>query len=182
VSLRHRARAHSLLSEKAEFERDIDEALQCAADDRSTDDSYVTVGAGISWNHVKYCTPSYITMEAGISWVDFTRPDLAIDIFHDSLRAWPPDSQVRDRGLCLARLATAAAVQHDVEAACEAAMAALAIARITGSARIRGQLMSAYNHLEPVTKDRAVQELAQQLTRLTAGQGRGASNIRQHHY
>jgi hypothetical protein len=182
VSLRHRARAHSLLSEKAEFERDIDEALRCAADDGSSDDSYVTVGAGISWNHAKYCTPSYITMEAGISWVDFTRPDLAIDIFHDSLQNWPPRSQVRDRGLCLARLATASAVQHEVEAACEAARAALAIAQTTGSARIRAQLISAYNHLEPGTNDPAVQELNYQLTRLTAGQGRGASNIRQHHY
>lgn len=182
VSLRHRARAHSLLSEKTEFERDIYEALRYSTEDRSSEDSYVTVDAGISWNHARYCTPSYITMEAGISWVDFTRPDLAIDIFHDSLRNWPPHSQVRDRGLCLARLATACAVQHDVEPACEAAMAALAIAQATGSARIRAQLMSAYNQLKPVTNDPAVQELNQQLTRLTAGQGRGASNIRQHHY
>jgi hypothetical protein len=121
-------------------------------------------------------------MEAGISWVDFTRPDLAIDIFHDSLRSWPPHSQVRDRGLCLARLATASAVQHDLEPACEAAMEALAIARTTGSARIRTQLMLAYNQLKPLTNDPAVQELNHQLTRLTAGQGRGASNIRQHHY
>jgi hypothetical protein len=182
VSLRHRARAHSLLLEKAEFERDIYEALRYAADDRSSDDSYVTVGAGISWNHAKYCTPSYATMEAGISWVHFTRPDLAIDIFHDSLQNWPPNSQVRDRGLCLARLATASAVQHDVEAACEAAMAALAIARTTGSARIRAQLSSAYNRLKPVTNDPAVRELNHQLTRLTTGQGRGVSTIRQHHY
>jgi hypothetical protein len=137
-------------------------------------------------SHCSHARQNGVTPERagalGISWVDFTRPDLAIDIFHDSLRNWPSHSQVRDRGLCLARLATASAVQHDVEAACEAAMAALGIARTTGSARIHAQLMSAYNHLEAATNDPAVQELNHQLTRLTAGRGRGAPNIRQHHY
>ena len=140
VSLRHRARAHCLLSEKTEFERDTSEALAYAADGHPNKDCYVTIDAGISWDHAKYCTPAYITMEAGMSWVDFAKPDLAIETFHDSLRTWPSGSQVRDRGLCLARLATASAVQHDVEPACEAAAEALAIAHTTGSARIRGQL------------------------------------------
>lgn len=112
--------------------------------------------------------PSYIAMEAGISWVDFARPDQAIDIFRSSLQRWPADSQVRDRGLCLARLATASAVQRDVEAACEAAMEALAIVRTTGSARVRSQLMSAYNELKTLNSP-AVQELNYQLTKLTAG-------------
>jgi hypothetical protein len=168
VSLRHRARAHSLLSEKKEFERDINEALDYAADGQSSDDCYVSIEAGISWDHAKYCTPSYIAMEAGVSWVEFARPDLAIDIFRNSLQTWPPDSQVRDRGLCLARLATASAVQRHVEAACEGATEALAIARTTGSARIRAQLMSAYNELKALNSP-AVQELYHQLTKLTAG-------------
>lgn len=169
VSLRHRARAHSLLAEKNEFERDTSEALAHAADNPPAKESFVTIDAGISWDHAKYCTPAYITMEAGMSWVDFAKPDLAIEIFHDSLRTWPSGFQVRDRGLCLARLATASAVQHDVEPAYEAAAEALAIAQVTGSARIRGQLVSAYNQLKVVGTHPAVQDLGHQLAALTAG-------------
>jgi hypothetical protein len=121
-------------------------------------------------------------MEAGMSWVDFAKPDLAINIFHDSLRTWPSDSQVRDRGLCLARLATASAVQHDVESAYEAAAEAIAIAQLTGSARIRGQLVSAYNQLKPAGNHPAVQELGHQLAALTAGQDHEPSRTHQHYH
>ena len=132
--------------------------------------AYVTIEADISWDHARYCTPAYVTMEAGISWVDFSKSGPSSSTsFHDSLRTWPSDSQVRDRGLCLARLATASAVQHDVEPACEAAAEALVIAHTTGSARIRTQLVSAYNHLKPSAKHPAVQELGHQLGVLTAG-------------
>jgi hypothetical protein len=108
-------------------------------------------------------------MEAGISWVDFARPDLAVNIFHDSLRTWPPHSQVRDRGLCLARLAAASAVRRDVEQACEAATEALAIARTTGSARISAQLTSAYNRLKSLSSKPAVKELGHQFADLATG-------------
>lgn len=182
VSLRHRARAHSLLAEKNEFERDTSEAMAYAADAHPAKESYVTIDAGVSWDHAKYCTPAYITMEAGISWVNFAKPDLAIEIFHDSLRTWPSGSQVRDRGLCLARLATASAVQHDVEPAYEAAAEALAIAQTTGSARIRGQLVSAYNHLKPAGGHPVVRELGHQLAALTAGQNHEPSRTDQHYH
>jgi transcriptional regulator with XRE-family HTH domain len=182
VSLRHRGRAHCLLTEKSEFERDTSEALVYAADTPPGKDSYVTVDAGISWDHAKYCTPAYITMEAGMSWVDFGKPDLAINIFHDSLRTWPSGSQVRDRGLCLARMATASAVQHDVEPAYEAAAEALAIAQVTGSARIRRQLVTAYNHLKPAGSHPAVQELGHQLAALTAGLNHEPPRTHQHYH
>jgi hypothetical protein len=158
------------------------EALAYAADVPLAKESYVTIDAGISWDHAKYCTPAYITMEAGMSWVDFAKPDLAIEIFRDSLRTWPSGSQVRDRGLCLARLATASAVQHDIEPAYEAAAEALVIARTTGSARIRGQLVSAYNHLKPAGSHPVVQELGHQLAALTAGQNYEPFGIHQHYH
>ena len=182
VSLRHRARAHGILADKNEFERDINEALEYAASTRPDKSSYVTIDAGISWDHAGYCTPAYVTMEAGISSVDFGKSDLALDIFHDSLRTWPSDSQVRDLGLCLARLATAYAVQHDVEPACKAAAEALAIAQVTGSARIHGQLLSAYNRLKPARNHPAVQELGHQLAALTAGQDNELSRTHQHNH
>jgi transcriptional regulator with XRE-family HTH domain len=182
VSLRHRARAHSLLAEKNDFEHDTSEALAYAADAPPAKESYVTIDAGVSWDHAKYCTPAYITMEAGMSWVDFSKPNRAIEIFHDSLRTWPSSSQVRDRGLCLARLATASAIQHDVEPAYEAAAEALTIAQVTGSARIRGQLVSAYNQLKVVGNHPAVQELGHQLAALTAGQNHELSRTHQQYH
>ncbi len=142
VSLRTRARAYSLLAEKTNFERDIGEAIEYSAEQ----------GASPANQHARYCTPSYVTMEAGMSWVEFSKPTVAIEIFRDSLSTWPSDLQTRDRGLCLARLATAAAVCRDAEAACQAATEAVAIARTTGSARIHAQLMSAYNLLEPASQ------------------------------
>lgn len=154
VSLRTRARAYSLLAEKTNFERDINQAIEYSAErDASPADL-----------HARYCTPSYVTMEAGMSWVEFSKPTVAIEIFHDSLSTWPSDLQTRDRGLCLARLATAAAVYRDAETACQAATEALAIARTTGSARIHAQLMSAYNLLEPASHQAEVKALRNQLS------------------
>lgn len=158
VSLRQRARANALLAEKTSFERDINDALESAA-------QYDENPAN---QHAKYCTPSYVTMEAGMSWVEFSQPMLAIEIFHDSLSGWPPDIQTRDRGLCLARLATAAAVHHDVDTACQAATEALVVAQTTGSARVHTQLMSAYNLLKPACKDAAVKELGHALITISA--------------
>jgi transcriptional regulator with XRE-family HTH domain len=157
VSLRTRARAYSLLAEKANFERDISEAIEYSAelDSRPAD------------QHARYCTPSYVTMEAGMSWVEFAKPAVAIEIFRDSLSTWPSDLQTRDRGLCLARLATAAAAYRDAEAACQAATEALAIARTTGSARIHAQLMSAYNLLGPASEQADVKELRYQLSEIS---------------
>jgi tetratricopeptide (TPR) repeat protein len=157
VSLRQRARTYSLLSEKNSFERDIGQALECA-ENHSTNPAN---------QHATYCTPAYVTMEAGMSWVEFAKPETAIEIFHDSLNAWPDGLQTRDRGLCLARLATAAAAHHDLEMACQVAAEALVIASTTGSTRIRNQLSSAYNHLKPVSHQTAVKELSRQLADLS---------------
>jgi hypothetical protein len=157
VSLRARARAYSLLAERTNFERDISQAIEYSAEE---DDSPAN-------QHAKYCTPSYVTMEAGLSWVEFSKPTVAIEIFRDSLSTWPSDLQTRDRGLCLARLATAAAVYRDAETACQAATEALAIARTTGSTRIHSQLMSAYNLLEPASKQAKVKEFRNQLSEIS---------------
>jgi hypothetical protein len=158
VSLRTRARAYSLLAEKTNFERDIGEAIEYSAEQDACPAN----------QHARYCTPSYVTMEAGMSWVEFSKPTAAIEIFQDSLSTWPSDLQTRDRGLCLARLATAAAVCRDAETACQAAAEALAVARTTGSARIHAQLMSAYNLLEPASQLAEVKELRSQLAGMSA--------------
>jgi predicted Zn-dependent protease len=160
VSLRQKARAHALLHERSDFERSIDEALANAQDADKDSDSLE--------DPARYCTPSYVTMEAGASWTEFGQPDRAIAVFRDSLDRWPERSQVRDRGLCLATLSTAYAAQGDAIGACEAVAEALAVARSTGSARIRSQLVSAYERLRLIADDSSTGEVKHQLAQLAA--------------
>jgi hypothetical protein len=102
-------------------------------------------------------------MEAGISWVELGKPEVAASVFYDSLRAWPENTQTRDRGLCLARLATALAMQGNADEACKAALEASTVAHSTGSARIRSQLKAVYNHLKPIAVTRSlIEELERQ--------------------
>jgi hypothetical protein len=68
--------------------------------------------------------------------------------------------------LCLARLATAAAVQGHTERSCEAGAQALTVARSTGSARIRRQLRSLYDELTPHSSNPAVRDLRAQLNQV----------------
>src|SRR5258708_10250117 len=158
VTLRQQARAHALLSEASEFTHAIDQALTSASEDDSE---------GLD-NPARYCTPSYVIMDAGISWLELGRADIAVNVFRDSLRTWPENSQTRDRGLCLARLATALAMQGDVDEACKVTLEASSLARSTGSARIRSQLDAVYNHLKPLAATHSIiRELQDWLTNST---------------
>lgn len=96
VALRQVARAHAMLSEQADFERAVDEALMHANEGDPDDPD----------NPARYCTPAYVSMEAGLSWLELGHPDRAARIYQRSLDDWPSGSQQRDKGLCLARLAT----------------------------------------------------------------------------
>jgi hypothetical protein len=158
VALRQQARAYALLGEPSEFSRSIDMALDFASQDDG--DAFD--------NPARYCTPSYVAMEAGISWMHLGRPGLATRVFRDSLRAWPKDAQTRDRGLCLARLATASALEGDLDEASSICLEALDVAQITGSARIRSQLIACVQLLKPLTRSSAIQELEHQLAVLAS--------------
>jgi transcriptional regulator with XRE-family HTH domain len=153
VSLRQQANAFALLSERTAFERSVDLALAQAAagTEQSTDDL------------APYCTPSFVEMEAGMSWVRLGQAEKAVGVFEASLTAWPAGQETRDRGLCLARLATATAVEGDVSRSCQAGSEALAIGQSTGSARIRRQLRALCRELAPYAHDPAVRELRAQL-------------------
>jgi hypothetical protein len=109
-------------------------------------------------------------MEAAKSWAELGQPDTAVTIFRDSLAAWPEQAQNRDRGLCLARLATAAAVQGDAQQACQAATEALVVARSTGSARIQAELSATYTRLEPLSSDSVVRDVRHRLASITWGE------------
>ncbi|MEU1822622.1 helix-turn-helix transcriptional regulator [Streptomyces abikoensis] len=151
VVLRALANAHSLLGDADECARTLDRARAAAERGINDDDRFAM-----------YCTPSYIEMEAATCSVRLHDPAAAIRLFEDSLQGWPAE-QERDRGLCLARLATAHAVSEDVESAYERARQAVDIAQATGSARIRDELFRLQTHLAPWRKLVEIAELNQTL-------------------
>ncbi|MFI2076566.1 hypothetical protein [Streptomyces triculaminicus] len=146
VALRARANAYAQLGQPDECARTIDEARALA--DMEADDTTL----------VPYCTPAYIDMEAANCALQLERPQAAVETLEASLTRWPTEQQ-RDRGLCLARLATAYAQLQDVEGAYAAASQAVAIAQGTGSARILAELGRLQAHLEPWRKLVEIAEL-----------------------
>jgi tetratricopeptide (TPR) repeat protein len=153
VSLRQLANAHAMLAERGEFERAVDLAIKHAVvgAEQGPDDPAV------------YCTPSFVAMEAGMSWTRLGQAEAAVEVFEHSLAAWPEGQETRDRGLCLARLATATAVQGDTSRSVQVAGEALSIGRSTGSARIRRQLKALCKELAAHAHDPAVRELRAQV-------------------
>lgn len=148
VCLRQKANAHARLSERREFEATIDQALEAA-----------DLGARQEvQDQAPYCTPSYVEMEAGMSRVELGQEEAAIEIFEQSLAEWPGDTQARDRGICLARLAVAASAVGHAERACEVGSQALAIAKSTGSARVRRHLAVTFDNLSAAGGNATVRE------------------------
>jgi hypothetical protein len=86
-----------------------------------------------------YCTPAYVEMEAADCWLLLGQPHRAVPILEAALPGWPLE-QRRDRGLHLARLASAYAACDDVDRAREVAFEAAAMAEQTGSARVTDEL------------------------------------------
>ncbi|MFF9848224.1 tetratricopeptide repeat protein [Streptomyces litmocidini] len=128
VALRARAYSEALLGHPDDSARALEEARTFA--DREIDP------AGLA----PYCSVSYIDMEAATCALQLRRPEEALRTLEASLTRWPAGQQ-RDRGLALARLATAYAQLEDVEGAYGAASEAAAIAQSTGSARILAELL-----------------------------------------
>jgi tetratricopeptide (TPR) repeat protein len=152
AALRQKARAHALLSEAAQFAQAIDGAMASASQEDAPD------------NPARFCTPSYVEMEAGISWLKLGKVDVATNVFRESLRTWPENAQIRDRGLCLSRLGTALAMEGDVDEAFKIAVEASDIAHSTGSARIGFQLAECVQTLRPQAERSILEELEHQIS------------------
>jgi len=139
LARRQRANAYALQGEANGCARELDLAMDEVmrqADD-PTDD------------FLAYCGPSYVEMEAANCWLRLEQPGKAIPIFERSLENWPHGHQPRDRGLCLARLATAYAIAGDLDAAADAGEESLASLRIAGSGRVLNQLRQLRQRLAP---------------------------------
>jgi hypothetical protein len=104
-------------------------------------------------------------MEAANCAVQLRRPEDAVPTFRASLEHWPA-VQERDRGLCLARLATAHALEEDVESAYECAQEAVNVVLTTGSARVLAELLRLHGHLGRWGKLVEIAELGKTLEEL----------------
>ncbi|MFI7011690.1 hypothetical protein [Streptomyces sp. NPDC050145] len=147
VALRARANAHAALGNEVETARALDQARAMASREPDDDDGLAP-----------YVSVAYIDMEAANCAIALNRPEGAVKTLEESLTRWPAHQQ-RDRGLCLARLATAYAQAEDLEGAVNAATQAVSIAQATGSARILAELTRLQTHLEPFRKLVEIAEL-----------------------
>lgn len=158
VALRQQAVASALAGESDACGRAIDaamtEAVQAAAGPTGAPDL------------ASYCTPSYIAMEAGACWTQLAEPDKAVTALRQGLDACPA-AQQRDRGLGLARLASAHAIAGEPEQACAVGQQAVEVTVRTASARTMTELRSLqgrlkpWRHMPPVADlDRAVADVA----------------------
>ncbi|MEU6767111.1 helix-turn-helix transcriptional regulator [Streptomyces sp. NPDC046853] len=146
VALRARANSFALIGDADECARALDEARALA--DQGPNEASLA----------PYCSVSYIEMEAANCALQLRRPERAVRTLEASLTHWPAEQQ-RDRGLCLARLATAYAQLEDIEGAYNAASEAAAIAQATGSARILAELGRTQDLLAPWRKLVEIAEL-----------------------
>ncbi|MFF3491146.1 hypothetical protein ACFYWS_07325 [Streptomyces sp. NPDC002795] len=147
VALRARANAHAELGNASEAARALDEARVLADKPPGDDDGLAP-----------YVSVEYIDMEAANCAIALNRSEDAVKTLEESLTRWPAQQQ-RDRGLCLARLATAYAQNEDLEGAANAGMQAVSIAQATGSARILAELTRLQTHLVPFKKLVEIAEL-----------------------
>lgn len=130
AALRVKAHGAAMLGDRNEFRRAIDAASELAAEGARDDQSD---------DPARYCTPSYVQMEEATCLVRLGEPEAALSIFEHGLKTWPI-TQRRDRGLCLARMATAHAMSHNIDRALAVGTEASAIAWETGSVRITREL------------------------------------------
>jgi hypothetical protein len=157
--LRQQAVASALAGESDACGRAIDaamtEAVQAAAGPTGAPDL------------ASYCTPAYIAMEAGACWTQLAEADKAITALRQGLDDCPA-AQQRDRGLGLARLASAHAVAGDPEQACIVAHQAVAVSVRTASARTITELRSLRGRLAPWRRMSPVADLDRALVAIAS--------------
>jgi transcriptional regulator with XRE-family HTH domain len=163
LALRQLARGHALARDADACARALDAARGQAArgDDHGEAERTLT----------GYCTPAYIELEAADCWLTLGRAGDAIQVYETCLADWPAAFE-RDRGVHLARLATAHAAARDPERACAAALDAVPIAADTGSARAADELRRLPGWLGRWKDTEGVRVLAEALRTLPDPAGR----------
>jgi transcriptional regulator with XRE-family HTH domain len=129
VALQQLAVGHALAGNEVACQRALDTAAQLAQRSQQDQDE----GPG------RYCTPAYVEIQRAATWIELGRPKRAIDLFEDSL-ATLPSVHRRDRGVYLARLASAYALSDSPETSARKGWEALTVVQATGSRRITTEL------------------------------------------
>jgi predicted metal-dependent phosphoesterase TrpH len=135
---------------------------------RAVDDALLTLRSEDlppQLGELAYCTPSYVLMEAGACWLRVGRPHRAVEHLERGLAEWPA-ALVRDRTLCLSRLALAQAEAANLEQACSVAREAVYTARGTSSARVNLELRRLSRRLASYRGLTVVSELRDELREL----------------
>jgi hypothetical protein len=134
LALRQRAHGYALAGDAAECERALDAARHEASLPPTRPDAAIQP-------FTEYCTPAYVEMEAADCWMMLGQPARAVTIFEAGLSAWPATYR-RDRGVHLARLASAHAACGELDAAQAVAVEAATVTSETVSARAMRELRS----------------------------------------
>jgi diaminohydroxyphosphoribosylaminopyrimidine deaminase / 5-amino-6-(5-phosphoribosylamino)uracil reductase len=129
VALQQLAVGYALAGNEVACQRALDTAAQLAERSQLEQDE----GPG------RYCTPAYVEIQRAATWIELGRPERAIDLFEDSL-ARLPSVHRRDRGVYLARLASAYALSGSPDTSVPKGWEALTVAQATGSRRITTEL------------------------------------------
>jgi transcriptional regulator with XRE-family HTH domain len=138
VALQQVAVGHALAGNEVACQRALDTAAQLAERSQQEQDE----GPG------RYCTPAYVEIQRAATWIELGRPERAISLFEDSL-ARLPSVHRRDRGVYLARLASAYALSGSPDVSARKGWEALTVAQATGSRRITTELGQLRTRLAP---------------------------------
>jgi hypothetical protein len=154
VALQQLAVGHALAGDEVACQRALDTAAQLAERSQQDHDE----GPG------RYCTPAYVEIQRAATWIELGRPERAITLFEDSL-ARLPSVHRRDRGVYLARLASAYALSDSPDTSVPKGWEALTVEHATGSRRITTELGQLGRRL---TRWESMPEVAQLLKELPA--------------
>ena len=154
VALQQLAVGYALAGDEVACQRALDTAAQLAERSQQEQDE----GPG------RYCTPAYVEIQRAATWIELGRPERAIDLFEDSL-ARLPSVHRRDRGVYLARLASAYALSGSPDTSVRKGWEALTVAQATGSRRITTELGQLGSRL---TRWESMPEVSQLLKELQA--------------
>jgi transcriptional regulator with XRE-family HTH domain len=152
VALQQEAYGHALAGSEIACQRALDSAAHHAERSQQAGDE----GPG------RYCTPAYVEIQRAAAWIELGRPERAIDLFEASL-AKLPSVHRRDRGVYLARLASAYAISGNPEISVRKGWEALTVAHATGSRRITSELGQLGTRLAPWASKPAVDQFLKEL-------------------
>jgi hypothetical protein len=152
VAFQQLAVGHSLAGNEVACQRALDYAAQLAERSQQGGDE----GPG------RYCTPAYVEIQRAATWIELGRPERAIPLFEDSL-ARLPSVHRRDRGVYLARLASAYALSGKQDVSVRNGWEAVSVAQATGSRRITTELGQLRARLAPWEHTPQVSQLVQEL-------------------